>query len=440
MKRNVASRVEIRPVLSRHTLDDFRRPQEQETVMELRKRAISRWLQQFPMEEGSFEKPTTIWTSSRLLEDKVLSSIKQKKGAANHNLDEELEECPAALMEKKSQPSESELSIRPMQSTRHLLSMKHSFNNGSGTSCYPVQNENRNTNKITRSASIDSALRSDYNTTMTKTSSAEEMCNSAEKNGHWSVMSERIDDSPKEDTAYNGSSKELENQSRVHKNSEELFHVKYKVPSRALHPPANQRMELRTHRNTNTLTPQSKVPKGDWWVPNVCFATSEEAVDQCSVHSFKPLSESEETFIRGVPDRIQSRLHKGQKPNKRYPSLQRILKRMREAERRVRFKRMKLICELEHPFHMKRMLDHSRKLNLTISLPPEIPIMEYNAPASLADLSDFECYMGPLFSSLFFHGELITQPSLRHCQNWVFDKLLCFLTSTARSYTSDQPN
>lgn len=423
MPKSTQKTVELRPFLSRHTLEDFRRPEQQETVLELRRRAISRWLQQLPSEADSTGQ-LTIWNSHRFLQTNTRNG--------DHNSKEELEDCPRKLMLQKSQPSESELPVRPMQSTRHLLSMKHTLDKGSMT-------QGTINNAIKLAISVDSP-NSDDDTVVMDPSSTERASDSEDsdpEDGWWSVMSDCVErESIREDTAYEGSSMDLRKALKSGKSSEELFHVKYKVPRRAMCAPPSQSMDPRSLGNVS----QTKAPKGEWWVPNVCFATIEdESLDHQGPPPSCPVHEVENPILTTLPNRIQARLQKGQRGSRRRPNLRRLLKRMKEAEQRMKLKRIALVCELERPFHMKRMLDQARKAQGTVCLAPEIPTMEYNAPTSLADLSDFECYVGPLFSSLFFRGEL-HERSVAHCQNWVLDNLLCFLSIGGWSSTNDHPN
>lgn len=250
-------------------------------------------------------------------------------------------------------------------------------------------------------------------------------------------MSDCIDvPSQNEDTAYGGSSYG----SRRNK-KEGLFHVKYRVSSPVFSPPASQSIEPRSPTETKSFTEndlkanlemsQNKIPEGEWWMPNVFFKglidvvcntspPTEETASLCSISDQLPDTSA-------MADRVLQRLYHRRKFNLRrsvphLPSLYRLHLRMRQAQRYQN--KQEIQCELEHPLGMKSMVPDATQTPHP-HMPSEIRVMDYLPPPSVTDLSDFDCYMGPMFSAFVSQR----QPELQddgHCQTWVVEKLFCF--------------
>jgi len=399
--------VEIGPVLSRDILEDFSRLEEQEDILELRKQAISDWLNQLPKEDCFIEEAN--WSPSQTLTNIAICSNKRTNEERCQILvSQEFEECNEDSMEWKSQPSEFQSPLKFKLNSRQVQSVRNHAELDSNSSTFdPEYDQQINYKTPNKSLKLD----------LQRPNPRAEQTNNSE-DSFWSLIPHSDDISPQKNKTYNS---HFTNHNNQHC-SEDLFHVKYKASSVTFHPSTDR--SPCTQSNFPLFHP--KAPKGDWWVPNVCFADSEEAMDHSSVHLFL----QEEDFV--LPERIQQRLRQGYQPNLRLPTRRHLNKRMKEARKRQEEERSDLSCALECPFDLKRILDlKDSKVNFSIA--PATQVMEYSAPPSLDGLSDFECYGGPLFSSLTFN-----QGSTFHfCQNWILDKVLCFFTGSGTSWSGN---
>ena len=105
-------------MLSTYDMDTFQKRQEQEAILDLRKRAIARWLKQLPMpEENENEKrKKTIWTSFQSFgdeeEDDSVREMQREQGSRDVD---DTEETPLDMFEKKSMPSENDCPIKNLR-------------------------------------------------------------------------------------------------------------------------------------------------------------------------------------------------------------------------------------------------------------------------------------------------------------------------------------
>lgn len=406
--------VEIGPVLSRDILEDFSRPEEQEDILELRKQAISDWLSQLPKGDCFVEEANS--SPSQTLTNIAICSNKQTNEEWRSRIldSQEFEECYEDSLEWISQPSEFQSPLKSKQDSRQLQSVRnHTESDRNSCTSDPEFDQQINFRIPHKSLKLD----------LGRLSPRAEQTNNSDDN-FWSVISHSNDISPQKNTTHNS---HLTNHKNQHCSEDLLFHVKYKASSLTFQPFTDR------SSCTQSIFPMfhPKAPKGDWWLPNVCFAASEEAMDDdSSPHS---ILQEEASILPELPERIQQRLMQGYRANLRLPTRRRLISRMKEARNRQESKTIDLSCALECPCDLKKMLDlkDSRKVNF--SMAPETQVMEYSAPPSLDGLSDFDG--GPLFSSLTFNQET----AFHFCQNWIFDKVLCFFTGSGRSWSGNPP-
>ena len=107
-------------MLSTYDMDTFQKRQEQEAILDLRKRAIARWLKQLPMPEESEDarRKKTMWTSFQSFGDEEDDSVRemqreQRKGS--RDVVDDTEETPIDMFEKKSMPSENDCPIQNLR-------------------------------------------------------------------------------------------------------------------------------------------------------------------------------------------------------------------------------------------------------------------------------------------------------------------------------------
>lgn len=258
----------------------------------------------------------------------------------------------------------------------------------------------------------------------------------------WSVMSDCVG-APSQigDTAYGGSAYG----SRKHF-SIDRFRSKYKISHPMTSPPTSQCIErLQSTKEEASGESEAKAPEGEWWIPNVVFkglvemitgptdATTNESPPQTITKRLSKPSCSMERVLHRLRSRqrLQRRL-----TSVRYPSISRLHSRMQRAHKQR--KCFAIRCKLEHPLKMKTMAASEFPLHPnTLSKKPN---QDYIPPASITDLSDFECYLGYVISELSFLDMLfrpmwstfapvtqIQHPAVGHCQTWVLEKLICLL-------------
>lgn len=100
--------------LSSHIVDDFHKRLEQETLLNLRRHAIARWLKQLPVEETCQKR--TMWTnfhSFAELDDSVECGS-QNRDLRGYEAEVFFEESPLDAIEKKSMPFDNECPIRSL--------------------------------------------------------------------------------------------------------------------------------------------------------------------------------------------------------------------------------------------------------------------------------------------------------------------------------------
>ena len=230
----------------------------------------------------------------------------------------------------------------------------------------------------------------------------------------WSVLSDDDPEDHKEDTAYGGSSFGSRK-----KGSLEHLHRNIKASSPTFSPPASQCIEphttteMRPHTPTDPraaeCTSQPVQDSEDWWRPNlflkgfmgmICNAGWMEEEEAAS--SLDEEKEEDEDDSFAMHDRVLRRLvHRKmtaciQRPRPRLPTRARLHLRMQQAKRFHDAKSEEIHCALEHPFDIKEMIPNGSESPHPLA-PPEIRVIEYLPPTSVADLSDFECYMGCVF-------------------------------------------
>lgn len=108
-------------MLSSHVLEDIEKRKEQETLVDLRKRAISRWLKKLPTEISEVQ--YSMWTEDNPTSmDSPQGPYDAEESFDDVDLNEshQLEDSPVEFMEKKIAPLENELPVKPVHSTRRL--------------------------------------------------------------------------------------------------------------------------------------------------------------------------------------------------------------------------------------------------------------------------------------------------------------------------------
>jgi len=450
----------LQPLLSIHDIDGFQKRQEQEAILALRKRAIARWLRQLPLPDES-RKRRTMWTSFQSfgdLDDSVRAMPHGRSCDIESNIEEASEETPLDSLEKKSPPSDNECPIRSLNSVKgdghdRFCSASPSevdvccSPKGSSDRRHARQFSEKWTSETSSPVVSDRAvpeiqerpLKSIRDALRHQTSGTYETSGS---DGGWGAVSDDIDvPSQNEDTAYGGSAY------GSHKNKcEGLFHVKYRVSSPVFSPPASQSIEPRSPTDTKHFTQRdlksnldmsrNKIPEGEWWMPNIFFKGLVDMVCQTGLQTEETASQSsivDAPDASAMSDRVLQRLSRRRRFTRRcsvprLPSLYRLRLRMQQARRLQNAREIQ--CRLEHPCVMKSMVPDATQTPNPLA-PPEIRVMDYLPPPSVADLSDFDCYMGPVLSA-FVPQRPTEHPDVGHCQTWMLEKLLCFLGGRTR--------
>lgn len=445
--KKVGGKSGLQPLLSIHDIDGFQRRQEQEAILELRKRAIARWLRQLPLPDES-RKRRTMWTSFQNFGD-VDDSVKAMPNGRSRDMDAcDLDngsgETPLHTFEKKSLPFDNECPIRSLNSVKHNDHDRFISTDPADTSpCCSLSCSPKHRTQFSRKwASSESPVVSDrvpgiqeQPLKSIRNAIRRQASGTSGSDGGWSTMSDCIDvPSQNEDTAYGGSS-----YGSKRTKQEGLFHVKYRVSSPVFSPPTSQSIEPRSPTETRSFTQndlktnlevsQNTIPEGEWWMPNVFFKGLIDVV----CHTSPPTETASVCFSDECPDasamsdRVLQRLYHRREFNLRrsvphLPSLYRLRLRMAQARRYQN--KQEIQCELEHPLGMKAMVPDATQTPHPL-MPPEIRVMDYLPPASVTDLSDFDCYMGPVLSAFVSQRQPEPQDD-GHCQTWVVEKLLCF--------------